>query len=180
MDFCLNKIILSFLGDIEQSEAGMQATITQLESQLWKLFAELMDSDCLNAAKPDMFLAMKNQLQILIRDAPSTELDLHEKLREAFADLQQPQKQKTLAIAKKQAKPAPVLGKRPVQTISEQLQGMRDVQLRTQILDKIARDALPSNRMQHEFTDTEVSQLMVSLPAMQHLDSKAGRSLRAG
>jgi len=29
-----------------------------------------MDSDCLNADKPDMFLAIKNKLKIMIKDSP--------------------------------------------------------------------------------------------------------------
>jgi len=63
---------------------------------LWRLFADLMDSDCLNADKPDMFLAMKNKLKIMIKDSArittassdskySKEIDFSEQLREAFS-----------------------------------------------------------------------------------------------
>ena len=61
-----------------------------------------MDSDCLNADKPDMFLAMKNKLKIMIKDSPrkatassasdtkyndlaNQEINFSEQLREAFS-----------------------------------------------------------------------------------------------
>jgi len=57
-----------------------------------------MDSDCLNTDGPDMFLAMKNKLKIMIKDSArittassasdskySKEIDFSEQLREAFS-----------------------------------------------------------------------------------------------
>ena len=39
---------------------------------------------------------------------------------------------------------------------------MRDVQLRNEIFSKIERDALSSNRLQHEYNKDEVNAIMVS------------------
>ena len=39
-----------------------------VEGQLWKLFSELMDDDCLNSDKPDQFLAIKNILNLSINE----------------------------------------------------------------------------------------------------------------
>jgi hypothetical protein len=54
---------------------------------LWRLFAELMDTDCLNSTNLDQFLPMKNKVQIkmVLGDKPA--LSINDSLKEAFADL---------------------------------------------------------------------------------------------
>ena len=48
----------------EFKEKILSEQSVQLESEMWKLFGELIDADCLNSSKPDHFLAMKNKLNI--------------------------------------------------------------------------------------------------------------------
>jgi hypothetical protein len=65
----------------------LEAKIAPLESHLWRLFAELMDTDCLNSTNLEQFLPMKNKVQIkmVLGDKPA--LSINESLKEAFADL---------------------------------------------------------------------------------------------
>ena len=175
---CLSKVYASHLQEVEEFQRQVEAKIAPLETQLWKLYAELMDYDYLNTDKQDDFLQVKNYLNIQLQAAPtpprpnslplvqveppaSADTKLGEQLREAFADL----------IQSKQAKPAPSkpsssqdpkkkMGKPPVQTISEQLQGMRSVQLRNDIFEKIQREVLPSNRLQHPYDHRQVNQVI--------------------
>lgn len=50
-----------------------------------------------------------------------------------------------------------------VQTIQEQLRGFRDVQVRNEIIEKLEIDALPCNRLQHDYNEAQVNALMVSV-----------------
>lgn len=47
-----------------------------------------MDEDCLNADKPDMFLALKNVLNLKIVDQDGVNSDFSKQVKEAFADLE--------------------------------------------------------------------------------------------
>lgn len=62
--FCLNKIYKCELADVDQFQQVLEAKIQPLESHLWRLFAELMDADCLNSTNLEQFLPMKNKVQI--------------------------------------------------------------------------------------------------------------------
>ena len=62
------------LSAIEEKEGAVSAQIHQYEQQMWKLFSELMDADCLNSARPDQFLQMKNKINIKFVDATGTEV----------------------------------------------------------------------------------------------------------
>ena len=53
-----------------------------------------------------------------------------------------------------------------VQTIQEQLRGFRDVQVRNEIIEKLEIDALPCNRLQHDYNEAQVNALMVSARLM--------------
>ena len=69
---------------LEKTEKEISMKMNTLESELWKLFSELMDSDCLNADKPDYFLGMKNRLKLqILNDGDS---QFNSQLWEAFAD----------------------------------------------------------------------------------------------
>ena len=50
-----------------------------------------------------------------------------------------------------------------VQTIQQQLQGFRDVKLRNEIIARLEIDALPCNRLQHDYNEAQVNALMVSV-----------------
>jgi len=47
-----------------------------------------MDEDCLNADKPDMFLAMKNVLNLKIVEEDGKNYEFSKLLKESFADLE--------------------------------------------------------------------------------------------
>ena len=39
-----------------------------MNEKIWNLFSQLMNEDCLNSAKPDQFLPMKNMLKIKLEN----------------------------------------------------------------------------------------------------------------
>lgn len=63
---CPTTIYDRMIEEIEIKDKAIETKLNSVESQLWKQFSELMDADCLNADKPDMFLAIKNILKINI------------------------------------------------------------------------------------------------------------------
>jgi hypothetical protein len=50
---CPNTIYDRILEEVDQKEKSIEGKLGQVEGQLWKLFSELMDDDCLNSDKPD-------------------------------------------------------------------------------------------------------------------------------
>jgi hypothetical protein len=65
---CPTTIYDRILEEMDLKEKSIESRLTSVESQLWKQFSELMDEDCLNADKPDMFLMLKNVLNLKIVD----------------------------------------------------------------------------------------------------------------
>ena len=61
---CPDCIFRSIVTEAESKEQTIAEEIDKIESDMWKLFGSLVDADCLNSAKPDQFLAMKNRLNI--------------------------------------------------------------------------------------------------------------------
>ncbi len=83
---CPATIYDRIIEEMDQKEKLIEGKLNSVESQLWKQFSELMDEDCLNADKPDMFLALKNILNIKIVDCDGNEFS--KQVKEAFADLE--------------------------------------------------------------------------------------------
>ena len=97
---CSNCLAESVLKGFEAKEKDVKAEIHALNFKIWNLFQELMQEDCLNSARPDQFLPMKNLLNIKLpaegssnsaaedgnanQDESENEHDLNKQLREAF------------------------------------------------------------------------------------------------
>ncbi len=59
---------------IETKEEAISKEISLLNNKIWNYFSELMNEDCLNSAKPDQFLPMKNIMNInLISESMDTQ-----------------------------------------------------------------------------------------------------------
>jgi hypothetical protein len=135
--FCLTKIYKSELADVEAFSQLISAKTVLLEQQLWKLFAELMDADCLNSQQQDQFLPMKNKVQLKMVQDPKAaakvtpfgdvEPSIAEQLKEAFADLVHSKLPKAPVEVKPEILKKPFKKGFPVKTITEQLQGVRDI-----------------------------------------------------
>jgi len=52
-DLCPDRIYQNILSEVEAKEKAVSEEISEIEAQMWKLFGELMDADCLNSSKPD-------------------------------------------------------------------------------------------------------------------------------
>ena len=50
---CADCIFRSIVTEVENKEQLIADEIDKIESDMWKLFGSLVDSDCLNSAKPD-------------------------------------------------------------------------------------------------------------------------------
>jgi hypothetical protein len=156
--------------EIEQKEKAIEQKLSSVESVLWKLFSELMDEDCLNADRPEMFLAIKNVLKLSIIDGgePFTKL-----LQESFAELDnskqpplQPTTQPPLPDLPRTQSSSNLLPRKRTalesKSIQSQLLASRETRLRNDILQKIESEALPCNRLQYDLNEDEVNDLMVS------------------
>jgi len=91
---CINQGIIE---GIESKEEAISKEISNLNNKIWNYFSQLMNEDCLNSAKPDQFLPMKNILNIKLlseaaempqsQDDTSSEQDLNKQLTEAFLEI---------------------------------------------------------------------------------------------
>ena len=61
---CSNCLYQGLLEGFEAKERDVKGEINELNFKIWNLFRELMTEDCLNSARPDQFLPMKNLLTI--------------------------------------------------------------------------------------------------------------------
>jgi hypothetical protein len=61
---CADCIYRGLVSEVEEKEKAISNEINSIESSMWQLFGSLVDSDCLNSAKPDQFLSMKNKIKI--------------------------------------------------------------------------------------------------------------------
>ena len=69
---CSNCIYTGLIEGIEAKENEIQQEISDLNTKIWLYFSQLMDEDCLNSARPDQFLPMKNYLKIKLLNEAQT------------------------------------------------------------------------------------------------------------
>ena len=50
---CPLTIYERIIEEVEQKEKAIKTKLDSVEGQMWKLFSELMEDDCLNSDKPD-------------------------------------------------------------------------------------------------------------------------------
>lgn len=91
---CSNCIYQGIVDGVENKEKAISDEIGTLNEKIWNLFSQLMNEDCLNSAKPDQFLPIKNMLNVKLANEGSvtatdtaSEQDLNKQLEEAFADI---------------------------------------------------------------------------------------------
>lgn len=80
---CAPCIYQGVVQAIETKEEAISKEISQLNNKIWNYFSELMNEDCLNSAKPDQFLPMKNIMNI---NLISESMDAQNPLDETSSD----------------------------------------------------------------------------------------------
>lgn len=70
---CASCIMAGLIESTEAKEKDIQQEISDLNKKIWLNFSALMNEDCLNSARPDQFLPMKNILKIkMMSDGATT------------------------------------------------------------------------------------------------------------
>ena len=96
---CTNCIYQGIVDGVENKEKAISDEIGSLNEKIWNLFSQLMNEDCLNSAKPDQFLPVKNLLEVKLANETRSdteietvgEVELSKQLEEAFADIDKAQ-----------------------------------------------------------------------------------------